>query len=93
MENVKIGGRYRHFKGFEITVLDIAKHTETGEELVIYAHNANFPCKDILHEGKKWARPAEMFFDNVGTAENPKPRFEYLGQSSDPQELCAMKEE
>lgn len=29
-------GRYRHFKGNEYTVLGVALHSETREELVVY---------------------------------------------------------
>ena len=49
---VEIGQKYRHFKGNVITILNIAKHTETLEELVIYEH-----------DGKVWARPLSMFLD------------------------------
>ena len=28
---IKVGETYRHFKGFKARVLNIAKHTETGE--------------------------------------------------------------
>ena len=36
MEEIVIGGRYRHYKGKEYIVLGIARHSETLEELVIY---------------------------------------------------------
>jgi hypothetical protein len=29
-------GRYRHYKGNEYTVIGIARHSETVEELVVY---------------------------------------------------------
>ena len=29
-------GRYRHYKGKEYTVLGVALHSETQEELVVY---------------------------------------------------------
>ena len=32
---IKIGGIYHHFKGFIAKVIAIAKHTETGESLVV----------------------------------------------------------
>ena len=47
---IKVGDKFRHFKGFEIEIIGIGKHTETLEELVIYKHNNEI-----------WARPKEMF--------------------------------
>ena len=29
-------GRYRHYKGKEYTVIGVARHSETEEELVVY---------------------------------------------------------
>ncbi len=50
-------GRYRHFKGTVYEVLGFAKHTETGEKLVLYMEDNNIE--------KVWARPYEMFGDVV----------------------------
>lgn len=50
--NIKIGEKYRHFKGNIIEIIAIAKHTESLEELVIYKHNDNI-----------WARPLSMFLN------------------------------
>lgn len=50
-------GRYRHFKGTEYEVLGFAKHTESGEKLVIYIENNN--------PDKVWARPYDIFCDVV----------------------------
>ncbi len=50
-------GRYRHFKGTEYEVITVAKHSETGEKLVIYT--------SVDNEPKVWARPYDMFTDVV----------------------------
>lgn len=47
---IKIGQKYRHFKGNIIKVLNIAKHSETLEDMVVYEHNGNI-----------WVRPVSMF--------------------------------
>jgi hypothetical protein len=39
MNTVKIG-RYRHYKGKEYTVIGVARHSETEEELVVYSKGA-----------------------------------------------------
>ena len=39
-------GRYRHYKGNEYTVLDVARHSETLEELVVY-----FPAMESASGG------------------------------------------
>lgn len=47
---IQIGQKYRHFKGNIIKVLNIAKHSETLEDMVVYEHNGNI-----------WVRPVSMF--------------------------------
>ncbi len=37
-ETIEIGSKWQHFKGDVMTVMLIAKHTETLEEMVIYEH-------------------------------------------------------
>lgn len=50
---LKIGKRYRHFKGNEYLVLHLAKHSETLEELVVY--------QALYGERGIWVRPLDMF--------------------------------
>ncbi len=63
-------GRYRHFKGNEYEVLSVAKHTETGELLVIY--------KSVDGKDTFWARPYDMFTDIVDNNGTKMRRFELL---------------
>lgn len=51
-------GRYRHYKGKEYEVLDIAHHSETLEPMVVY--RALYGSFDI------WVRPAAMWNECVG---------------------------
>jgi len=51
------GERYRHFKGGLYTVIAIATHTETMEEMVVYKSDEN---------GSVWVRPKSMFLDKKG---------------------------
>ena len=55
---IKVGEKYRHFKGNIIEVVAIAKHTETLEELVIYKNSENI-----------WARPVSMFLSEEDISE------------------------
>ena len=54
---LKIGKKYRHFKGKEYLVLHIAKHSETLEELVVY--------QALYGEKGIWVRPLDMFLGQV----------------------------
>jgi hypothetical protein len=69
MINVPLG-RYRHYKGNEYTVLGVARHSETQEELVVY--------RPEYGERGLWVRPAAMFVENVTVDGRPVPRFELL---------------
>lgn len=81
---VVVGEVYRHFKGNLYRVLNIAKHTETGENLVIY--------QDMQDDTKIYARPYEMFVSKVDKDKYPDVTAEFrftpykdeIGQSIDP---------
>lgn len=72
--NILSGGVYKHFKGNMYRVLGVAKHTETGEELVVYeALYGNF---------QMFCRPLSMFTEMVEDPNSPGnkiPRFEFAG--------------
>lgn len=55
--NVKIKGVYKHYKGDLYIVEDIATHSETEEELVIY--------RALYEETKLFARPLWMFTEKL----------------------------
>lgn len=54
---IKIGKKYRHFKGNEYLVLHLAKHSETMEPLVVY--------QALYGDYGVWVRPQEMFLEQV----------------------------
>ena len=63
-------GRYRHYKGKDYEVMDVAIHTETEEPLVIYrALYGNFGL---------WARPLSMFIEEIEVDGETVPRFRCL---------------
>ena len=77
---IKIGGIYHHFKGFTAKVITVAKHTETGESLVVYECNGKAVNSD--HANGIYARPLEMFLSEVDHTKYPdvkqKYRFELI---------------
>lgn len=64
-------GRYRHYKGKEYTVLGVARHSETLEELVVY--RAEYGERGL------WVRPLAMFLETVSIQGQPTPRFQFVG--------------
>ena len=64
-------GRYRHYKGNEYTVLGVARHSETEEELVVYQQEYG--------DRSLWVRPKPMFLETVEIDGQSIARFQYLG--------------
>lgn len=73
MSEIRLG-RYRHYKGNEYTVLGVARHSETLEELVVY--------RQEYGERGLWVRPAAMFTETVMVNGKPVPRFAALGDET-----------
>jgi len=70
MNTIKTG-RYRHYKGKEYTVIGVARHSETEEQLVVYR-------KEYDDHGL-WVRPLHMFVENIEVNGQLVPRFKFLG--------------
>ena len=72
MQNKIKLGKYRHFKGKEYQILGVARHSETGEEMVVY--------KKLYDDYSLQVRPFAMFIEDVEVEGKKVPRFEYLGE-------------
>lgn len=63
-------GRYRHYKGNTYEVVGIARHSESGELLVVY--------RPEYGERALWVRPLAMFLEEVTVNGCSQPRFARL---------------
>lgn len=69
----EIGKQYTHYKnGHTYTVLAIARHTETKEDLVIYQGHYE---TDDLGKDPIFARPKAMWEEDVTHGGKTVPRF------------------
>ena len=50
-------GIYRHFKGMRYELVDIARHSETMEEMAVY--------RALYGEGGLWVRPLSMWSEII----------------------------
>lgn len=72
MEEVKIGGIYRHYKNKDYKVLAVATHSETLEKMVVY--------QALYGEKGIWVRPLAMFVEMVEIDGKEIPRFALKGE-------------
>lgn len=63
-------GLYRHYKGKDYQMFQIVKHSETGEQLVLY--------RCLYDDFSWWVRPLTMFTETVEIAGEIIPRFHYV---------------
>ena len=72
MREVLVGSKWKHFKGKEVEIVNIAKDSEDLKEMVVYTH-----------DGETWVRPKDEFLSEVDHQKYPdveqKYRFEELG--------------
>lgn len=66
-------GRYRHYKGRDYEVIDIARHSETREWVVVY--------RCLYDDYSLWVRPYTMFVETVTVNGEVVPRFAYLNDT------------
>lgn len=73
-----IGHVYRHFKGGLYRVEDVAKHSETLEEYVVY--------RKLYGDRSLWIRPKAMFLSPVDKEKYPDAMQEYRFEPYDGEE-------
>jgi hypothetical protein len=73
LENLK--GIYEHYKGMRYELIDVVRHSETLEEMVLY----RTLYKNDL--GALWVRPFKMFFEDVTINGVQRPRFQKISAS------------
>lgn len=67
---IVLGGHYKHFKDGDYVVLNVAKDSETLEDMVVYMQ--------IYDKPTVWVRPLNMFLEDVDDHGNIKPRFAFV---------------
>ncbi len=65
-------GKYQHYKGPLYEVIDIARHSETEEEMVVY--------RTLYGDHSLWVRPLSMFSETVEFEGKKVKRFTYIGE-------------
>ncbi|MDA9877245.1 DUF1653 domain-containing protein [bacterium] len=67
-------GIYKHYKGNLYEVVDVARHSETEQEHVVY--------RTLYGDYSLWVRPLELFIEDVQVDGEQRPRFAFV-ESSD----------
>ena len=68
-------GIYRHYKGNDYHLLDIATHSETEEQMAVY--------RPLYGDRALWVRPLSMWSEQVQVDGVSVPRFRFLQEAKD----------
>lgn len=69
MNDLKINGVYKHFKGDYYLVEDVATHSETKEKYVVY--------RALYGTNELYIRPMDMFLSEVDRVKYPNVEQKY----------------
>lgn len=72
---IKIGSKYRHYKGNEYKIIAVGKHSETLEDLVVYQGLYN---SEEFGPNPIWIRPLKMFIEEIERDGKVIKRFELI---------------
>ena len=75
MQELKIKGIYKHFKGDYYLLEDVARDSETDEEMVIY--------RKLYEDCTLWIRPLKMFLSEVDHEKYPDVKQKYRFELQD----------
>ena len=66
-------GIYRHYKGNLYQVIEVATHSETQDQLVVY--------RTLYGDYSMWVRPLEMFEESIRVDGQEVSRFTFIEPS------------
>ena len=75
MRELQLHRVYRHFKGDYYLVEDVARHSETDVDYVVY--------RRLYGDGSLWIRPKEMFLSEVDHEKYPDVEQRYRFELQD----------